>query len=98
MDSAPIITRDHKPVQLRIRKPISGFRHLPVDLVTNSEIQGEVARRSPVVLSVKVSPQSSSVGLTSPNPDLSARGVTEQKIRKGVPVGQARRGGRIPRA
>ena len=82
--------------QLGIRKSISRFRHLPIDLVANSEIQCEVARRSPVVLSVEVGPQGSGIGLTSTDANLGARRITKQKIREGVAVGQPRRRRRIP--
>src|SRR5436309_1154107 len=85
MDFAGPVARDHEPVQLRIRKSISRFNHLPIDLIPDSKIQRELRRWPPIILSVEVCPQRSSIGLASSDTDLGAGGITQKKIRNALP-------------
>src|SRR5206468_12197821 len=66
--------------------------------ISDSKIQREARRGPPVILSIEVRPQGSSVRFASSNPDLSARWITQQKIRKGVPIRQTGRRRCIPRS
>src|SRR5207248_10564672 len=68
MDLASVIAGDDEPVQFRIRKSISGLHHLSVDLVSDSKVQRKARRWPPVILSIEVGPQRSSVRLASSNP------------------------------
>src|SRR5437016_14530416 len=95
MDFAGPVARDHEPVQLRIRKSISRFNHLPIDLIPDSKIQRELRRWPPIILSVEVCPQRSSIGLASSDTDLGAGGITQKKIRERIAVRQARRRRRV---
>src|SRR5437773_836625 len=95
MDFAGGVARDHEPIQLWIRKSISRFHHLSVDLVTDSKIQRELRRGPPIILSVEVCPQRSSIGFASSNTHLGARRIAEEKIRKRIAVRQTRRRRRV---
>src|SRR2546428_13383555 len=95
MDFSVIVARDHESVQLGIRKSISDFRHLPIDLVANPEIQGKVPCGPPVILCIDVRPQRSRIRFTASDADLRTRWITQQKIREGIAICQTGRRGRV---
>src|SRR6266516_149879 len=74
---ASVIAGDDEPVYFRIRKSISGFHHLPVYLVSDSNIPRKPRRGPPVILSREVRPKGSSVRCAPSNPGLSARWITQ---------------------
>src|SRR2546422_2692310 len=91
MDFPAVVAGNNEPVQVGVGKPVLRFHHLTVDLIANPEVQSQFRRNPPIVLSVEVGPQGSSIGFAPSDTCLRAGRVTEQKIGEGVTVCQTRR-------